>query len=71
MKQPEPTRGAFLILTKVPARRLTNEEIRRGLAALAQARAFRERLLAQRGGNVLPSSAELIREEREERSERL
>jgi excisionase family DNA binding protein len=69
MKEQQPTQGT--ILTKAPTRRLTDEEIKRGLAALAEARAFREQLLAERDGKPLPSSADLIREEREERSKRL
>jgi hypothetical protein len=69
MKEHESTRGT--VLTKAPTRRLTDAEIKRGPAALAEARAFREQLRAERGGDPLPSSAELIREEREERSKRL
>jgi excisionase family DNA binding protein len=59
------------VLTEAPTRRLTEDEIERGLAALADARAFRAQLLAERGGEPLPSSAALIRGEREERSRRL
>ena len=69
VKEHDPAQGT--ILTGAPTRRLTDEEIRRGLAALARARAFREQLRAQRGGETLPSSAGLIRAAREERSERL
>jgi excisionase family DNA binding protein len=57
--------------TKVPTRRLTEEEIERGLAALERLRAFREEIAARHGGPLRPSSEELIRRAREERSERL
>jgi excisionase family DNA binding protein len=69
MKGQASTQGP--VLTRAPARRLTDAEIKRGLAALAEARAFRERLRAERGGEPLPSSADVIRDEREERSRRL
>jgi excisionase family DNA binding protein len=58
-------------VTESPARRLTEDEIRRGLAALKRLRVFREELAARHPGPVGPSSEELIREEREERSRRL
>ena len=68
-KEQEITEGTFL--TKTPTRRLTEEEIERGLAALKRLRAFREEIAARLGGPLRPSSEELIRQEREERSERL
>jgi prevent-host-death family protein len=43
----------------------------RGLAALARARALRESILAERGGEYLPESAGLIDEMREERDDEL
>lgn len=46
---------------------LTEEEIRRGLAAMDAARELREQMRAERGGRPLPSSWPLIREEREKR----
>jgi hypothetical protein len=39
----------------------------RRMAALAQARAVRERILAERGGSFLPDVAEDLRRSREER----
>jgi excisionase family DNA binding protein len=67
-KAPEPPRGT--ILTEAPTRGLTDEEISQGLAALERLRAFREELAARHPGPIVPSSEELIREEREERSKR-
>jgi excisionase family DNA binding protein len=69
MKEHERTRGT--VLTTAPARRPTDEEIGRALAALERLRAFREALAARHPGPIVPSSEELIREEREERSKRL
>jgi excisionase family DNA binding protein len=66
---PEPSRGT--ILTEAPTRRLTDEEISQGLAALERLRAFREELAARHPGPIVPSAEELIREEREARSKRL
>lgn len=43
----------------------------RQAAALAQARAVRAAILAERGGEVLPDSVELIRAAREERGDEL
>jgi prevent-host-death family protein len=43
----------------------------RGLAAIARARALREAILADRNGELLPDSADLIREMREERTDDL
>jgi excisionase family DNA binding protein len=50
------------------SRPLTDEEIARGLAALAQAKAHTDAMLAARGGQPLAESWPLIREEREARS---
>jgi AbrB family looped-hinge helix DNA binding protein len=63
--QADPAAGSLLTRT------LTDEEVQRGLAALEQAKQSRQAQLARRGGKVLPSSAELIRQGREERSARL
>lgn len=46
---------------------LTEEEIKRGLAAMDSARELRQRMRADRGGRPLPSSWKLIRKEREKR----
>ena len=43
----------------------------RGLAALGRARALREAILAERGGEYLPDSADVIRELCEERTDEL
>lgn len=43
----------------------------RRAAALAQARAVRDAILAERGGELLPDSADLIRAIREEREDEL
>lgn len=52
-------------------RRLTNEEAERRLAAIEEARALRERMLAERQGKPFAPSWPLIRKAREERSKRL
>jgi hypothetical protein len=57
------------ILTEAPTRPLTDEEVGRGLAALAQLRAFREQLRDRRWRRAEPSDEELIRQEREERAQ--
>ena len=61
------------IMTKIPSqpRRLSEDQVKQGLQALEQARDFREKLNAQRGGKLFSDSAELIRQEREERAARL
>lgn len=48
-------------LERIKRRKLTPEEVRRGLAALERARQHRKALLAQRGGVPFPDSAEIIR----------
>lgn len=50
---------------------LTDEEVARGLAALAQARALGERMLAKRKGRPFPDSTPLIRKARADRSKQL
>ena len=50
---------------------LTEEERQRGLDALERIDALQEKMLADRGGGPFPSSVELIREMREERSRQL
>ena len=52
-------------------RPMTEEERQRGLAALAELDALREQMLARRDGQPFPSSVEIIREMREERSQQL
>lgn len=61
---------AHVRVPSVP-RRVTDGEVKRGLAALAQARLFTAQMQQRRGGQLLPSSADLIRQEREERSNQL
>jgi excisionase family DNA binding protein len=50
---------------------LTEEERERGLQALEELKALRREMLQRRGGKPFPSSVELIREMREERSRHL
>jgi excisionase family DNA binding protein len=52
-------------------RKLTDDEIKEALAAVAAARELREELLRKRGGVPFPSSWQLIREMRDERTEQL
>ena len=47
---------------------LTTEEVAEQLAAMERADAVRARILKAHGGKLLPSSAELINEERDRRS---
>ena len=58
---------------EIPAveRKLSDEERARGLAAIEEARKFRERLLAARGGRLLEPSWQLLHEMREERTREL
>jgi excisionase family DNA binding protein len=51
--------------------RLTPEQQRQGLAALEAARNLQAELLAERGGELFPSSWELINELRDERGRHL
>ena len=55
----------------LPSRRLTDEEVQRGLAALERASATRASILASRGGVPLSSSVEIINEIRQEMTDRL
>jgi len=50
---------------------LTEEERERGLAVLKELDALHERMRAERGGEPLSSSVELIRQMRDERTEEL
>ena len=50
---------------------LTQAERQRGLEALRRIDELQEKMLADRGGEAFPSSVELIREMREERSRQL
>jgi excisionase family DNA binding protein len=52
-------------------RPLTDAEVRAGLEALQESRAFIERLQERRRGKPIAPSRPLIRQEREERSKRL
>lgn len=52
-------------------RPLSDEEVRRGLAALKRSRELTARMLAERGGRPFDASWPLIREAREERSEQV
>ena len=65
MQEGETTEAPF-----VP-RRLSDEEVKQALNWLAEARAFRERVLAERGGKLFDDSTEIIREAREQRSREL
>lgn len=58
-------------IPKIEVEPLSDAEIKQGLQALEQARILRSDILKRRGGKPLPSSWRLIREEREERSNRL
>ncbi|MCC7022682.1 MAG: helix-turn-helix domain-containing protein [Thermomicrobiales bacterium] len=48
-------------------RKLTPEEVERGLAALERAQEINKEILARRGGKPFESSVEIIRQMREER----
>ncbi|MGH2617424.1 MAG: helix-turn-helix domain-containing protein [Thermomicrobiales bacterium] len=52
-------------------RRLTPEEIQRGLEALERARVLREEITARRGGKPFPPSWEILNELRDERTRQL
>jgi len=55
----------------VEIRRLTDDEVRRGLEALGRSRALRAAILARRGGRELPESWPTIRRQRTSRSRQL
>ncbi len=55
----------------LPGRRLTDEEVQRGLAALERARRSTQEQLARRGGVPYSSSVDLINEVRQEMTDRL
>lgn len=55
----------------VSTRRLTDDERQRALAVLQALDAFQKQMLAERGGEPFPSSVELIRQMRDERTEEL
>lgn len=48
--------------------RLTDEEVRRGLAAIAELRRLSAEILEQRGGKLFRSSGEVLNELRDERT---
>jgi excisionase family DNA binding protein len=52
-------------------RRLTDQEVQQGLAAMKEAARLREEMRARRGGATMPESWALIREAREERDAQL
>ena len=56
---------------KLEIRPLTDDEVRRGLQALEEARELRTRMLAEHNGQPLTSSVFLIRRARDEQSKRL
>ena len=47
---------------------LTEEERQRGLQVVAELKILRQKMLERRGGRPFPSSVELIRDTRDERS---
>src|SRR6266496_289872 len=66
--------GAGKLRTILPSRvpdRLTKEEQERGLRALAELERLSQELVDRRGGLPFPSSVELIREMREQRTREL
>ena len=67
-RRPVDTMPVYTTLDVPP---LTEEERQRGLEALKRIDALQEKVLADRGGEPFPSSVELIREMREERSRQL
>jgi excisionase family DNA binding protein len=70
-RQGEPMQERRAAATALSVHPLDEEERRRGLEALRAAKQLRDRILARRGGEPLPSSWELIREAREERDAQL
>lgn len=58
-------------IERIKRRKLTPEEVERGLAALERAQQHRQELMAQRGGVPFPNSVDIIREMREERTRQL
>jgi excisionase family DNA binding protein len=62
-------RPIYTDLSQIPP--MTPEDIRRAKRAMAELDKFRARLLAKRGGRLFPDSTEIIREEREKRSQHL
>jgi excisionase family DNA binding protein len=67
----EQKRSGSAIVAGAASLRLTDGEIERGLASLRRLRASRGVIAARHAGPVLPTSEELVRQEREARSERL
>jgi excisionase family DNA binding protein len=62
-------RPIYTDLSQIPP--MTAEDIRRAKRAMVELDKFRARLLAKRGGRLFPDSTEIIREEREKRSQHL
>lgn len=71
-RAPRPIQGQpiYTSLADIP-RRLTPEEQARGLAALERLREIHARMLRERGGELFPSSSDLINEARDERTRQL
>lgn len=56
---------------RIKRRKLTDEEVERGLAAMDRAERHAKELLAARGGELFPDSAEVIHRMRQERTRQL
>jgi excisionase family DNA binding protein len=62
---------AYGDLEHIKRRKLTPEEVERGLAAMDRAELHAQELLAARGGELFPDSAEVIHRMRQERTRQL
>ncbi|MGH2618267.1 MAG: helix-turn-helix domain-containing protein [Thermomicrobiales bacterium] len=58
-------------IERIKRRKLTPEEVQRGLEAMDRAERHAKELLAQRGGVPFPDSVDIIHEMREERTRQL
>ncbi len=56
---------------RIKSRKLTSEEVERGLAAMDRAERHAKELLTARGGELFPDSAEVIHRMRQERTRQL
>ena len=54
-------------IERIKRRKLTPEEVRRGLEAMDRAEQLANQIQAQRGGKLFPDSSEIIHEMRDER----
>jgi excisionase family DNA binding protein len=70
-KEVTPVHQPSSIRTTLEISPLTDEERRSGLEVLEQIDALQAKMLAERGGQPFPSSIDLIRQMREERSRQL